>query len=529
MYKVLVSDFISDAGIEILEKDTEVTFNHNLSRKEFLDIIGDYDGIIVRSFTQLDKEALEKATNLKVIGRAGTGYDNIDLEEASKKGIIVFNTPTGNTISAAEHTLAMILSLSRNVPQANNSLHKGLWDRKKYKGVELRNKTLGIIGLGRIGSYVARFAQGFGMNVIANDPYLPPEKAENLNVPLLDFEEVLKKSDYITLHTPLTDETYHILGEKEFDIMKESARVINVARGKNVDTYALAKAIEDGKIAGAALDVHEEEPLAEDHPLLAHEDQAIVTCHLGGTTTEAMDNVSITAAEEVVAVLNKNHMPDSALNVFSVDAQNLKKAKPYLNLINKLGNFLAQWKGHERIKKVEVEYGGDMSDLNIKPFTTSLIKDILDPILDHRVNLVNAFLIAKERGISIKESHIEQPEGLNNFIRINVSTDKGDYSIAGTSLPFGNRVIEINDYRLDLNLDGKFLIASYKDQPGVIGKVGSILGGNGINIANMQVGRKEDIGEAIMIVQTDSKPSNNIMKNIEEELHFFNIDYISIS
>ncbi|MFW6281407.1 MAG: phosphoglycerate dehydrogenase [bacterium] len=529
MYKVLVSDFISDAGIEILEKDTEVYFNHNMSREEFLDIIGDYDGIIVRSFTQLDKEALEKANNLKVIGRAGTGYDNIDLDEASKKGIIVFNTPTGNTISAAEHTVAMMLSLSRNVPQANSSLHKGLWDRKKYKGVELRDKTLGIIGLGRIGSYVARFAQGLGMKVIANDPYLPPEKAENLNVPLVDFEDLLKDADYITLHTPLTDETYHILGEEEFSKVKENVRIINVARGKNVDTMALAKAIEEGKVTGAALDVHEEEPLPQDHPLLALEDQVIVTCHLGGTTTEAMDNVSITAAQEVVSVLKNNHLPDSALNVFSVDPQNLQKAKPYLNLINNLGNFLAHWKGHERIENIEVEYGGDMSDLNVKPFTTSLIKDILDPILDHRVNLVNAYLVAKERGISIKESHIEQPEGLNNFIRINISTNKGDYSIAGTSLPLGNRVIEINDYRIDLNLDGKFLIASYIDKPGVIGKVGTILGANGINIANMQVGRKVEIGEALMIVQTDSKPSEEIMTKLEKELEFNELNYINLS
>ncbi|MFW6281843.1 MAG: phosphoglycerate dehydrogenase [bacterium] len=528
MHKVLVSDFISEAGIEILRKDAKLNFNHNLSRQELLDIIGEYDGIIVRSFTQLDKEALEKAKNLKVIGRAGTGYDNIDLEEASKKGIIVFNTPTGNTISAAEHTMALMLSLSRNVPQANNALHKGIWDRKKYSGVELRDKTLGIIGLGRIGSYVARYAQSFGMKVIANDPYLAPEKAEKIDVPLLGFKDVIQQADYITLHTPLTDETYHILSHKEFAIMKDGVRVLNVARGKNVDAMALAKAVSEGKVRGAALDVHEEEPLPVDHPLLEHEDKVIVTCHLGGTTTEAMDNVSIDAAEQVLNVLNNGVLPESPLNIFSVDSKNMNKSKPYLNLINKLGTFLAKWKGHERIKAIEVEYGGDMADLNLKPFTTSLIKDVLDPVLDHRVNLVNAFLVAKERGISVKESHIEQPEGLSNFIRVLINTDKGKYSLAGITLPLGFRVIEINNYRIDLKLQGKFLVAIYKDKPGVVGNIGTILGNEGINIANMQVGRKTESGEAIMLVQTDSRPSEETMQKIKENLDFLDLSYLDI-
>jgi len=528
MYKVLVSDFISKAGVKILEDNINVYFNPKLSREEFLDIIGDYEGIIVRSFTQLDKEALEKAKKLRVIGRAGTGYDNIDIDEASKKGIVVFNTPTGNTISAAEHTMAMILSLSRNIPQANSSLHKGNWDRKKYSGVELRDKTLGIIGLGRIGGFVAKYAQSFGMNVIAYDPYLAPEKAEKLSVPLVELKDLLTMADYITLHTPLTDETFHILGKEEFKLMKNGVRVINVARGKNVDTYALADAIESGKIAGAALDVHEEEPIPLDHPLLKQDDKVIVTCHLGGTTTEAMDNVSITAAEQVVSVLKNDGLPDSALNIFSVDPQNINKSKPYLNLINKLGNFLANWKGHERIEKIEVEYGSEIGDLNLKPFTTSLIKDILNPVLDHRVNLVNAYLVANERGISIKESHVEQPEGLNNFIRVILKTNHGIYNISGTALPFGARVTEINDYRIDLNLDGKFLIAIYEDKPGVVGKIGTILGNEGINIANMQVGRKSESGEAIMIVQTDSKPATDTMDIIKNQIDNIDLSYVEI-
>jgi len=414
------------------------------------------------------------------------------------------------------------------VAQANSALHKGVWDRKKYNGVELKDKTLGIIGLGRIGSKVAKYAQAFGMKVIANDPYLPVEKAENLNVPLLSFEKLLENADIITLHTPLTEETYHILGKDDFEMMKDGVRIINVARGKNLDTFALAEAVEKGKVSGAALDVHEEEPLPMEHPLLQFEDRVIVTCHLGGTTTEAMDNVSISAAEQIIDVLNEGKLPESPLNIFSFEPQFISKSKPYLSLITKLSNFLAKWQGQERIKNIEIEYGGEILDLNLKPLTTSVIKDILDPILDNRVNLVNAYIVAKERGIKIKESHIEKPEGLTNFIRLTLKTEKGIYAIAGTVLPMGSRVIEINGYRIDLNLEGKFLVAIYKDKPGVIGKLGTILGNDGVNIANMQVGRKAESGEAIMIVQTDSKPENKTMDLLQKDKDFIEICYLKI-
>lgn len=529
MSKVLVSDYVSDDGIKILEKEGfEVTYDYKLSREEFLNIIGDYDGIIVRSFTELDKEALDKAKKLKVIGRAGTGYDNIDLAEASKKGIIVFNTPNGNTISAAEHTMALLLALSRNVPQANQALYKGIWDRKKYNGVELKDKVLGIIGLGRIGSIVAKFAQAFGMQVIANDPYIPLSKAENLNVKLVDFDELLMKADYITLHTPLTDETYHILGAEEFQRMKENVRIINVARGKNIDTIALADAIGKDLVAGAALDVFEEEPLSPDHPLLKYEDKVIVTCHLGGTTTEAMDNVSIAAAEQVVAVLKYGNLPESPLNVYTIEPQVLKKAEPHLKLISKLGNFLSKWKGYERISAIEIEYGGEMFNTGLKPYTATAIKEILGPVLDHRVNLVNAYIVARERGISIKESIIKKPDNLNNLVRITIKTKKGEYSLTGTSLAIGERVIEINGYRIDLKLDGNFIIALYQDQPGIIGKLGTILGNRGINIAYMQVGRNVNTGEAISLIQTDTKPSKEIFEEIKSKLDLLDLGYIEV-
>lgn len=520
MYKVLVSDNIAQKGIDILEEaGMEVDFKPEQSREEFLETIADYDGIIVRSMTLLDVEALNKAEKLKVIGRAGTGYDNIDLDEATKRGIFVFNTPTGNTISAVEHTLGLMLSLSRNIPQANQALHNDIWDRKKYMGVEVKGKTLGIIGLGRIGSRVAKRAQSFGMKVIANDPYLSPQKAEKINVPLLPFKEVLEKADYVSLHTPLTDETYHILSHKEFAIMKNEARVINCARGQNVDTKALAEALEKNKIAGAAIDVHEEEPVkASNNPLLKFEDRVIMTCHLGGTTTEAMDNVSITAAEEVVSVL-KNNLPESPLNIPAMDPQEFNQAKPYINLVTKLGNFMAKWKGHERIEALEVEYGGEVNQFGHKPMTLSLVKSILEPILDDRINLVNAMHVAHERGISLKESQIQNEGELKNIIKINLKTDVGQYSLAGTYLPIGFRLIEINGLRIDLDLSGEFIIVSYQDKPGVIGKIGSALGEENINIANMQVGRQEIGGNAIMMMQIDSKPSSKIMERIKNHLN----------
>ncbi|MFW6309453.1 MAG: phosphoglycerate dehydrogenase [bacterium] len=532
MYKILVSDTIAQSGIDILEEKAEVTYNTELSREEFLEIIGDYDGIIVRSMTQLDKEALAKAKKLKVIGRAGTGYDNIDVDEAAKKGIYVFNTPTGNTISAVEHTMGLMLALSRNIPQANDALRKGIWDRKKYMGTELNNKTLGIIGLGKIGSRVAQRGQAFNMNVIANDPYLAPEKAQRINVPLLPFEEVIKKSDYLSIHTPLTEETHHILSSEEFKMMKNSARIINAARGGVLDTESAAQALKDEEINGIAVDVHEQEPIKpEENPLVNFTDKVVMTCHLGGTTTEAMDNVSITAAKQVLDVLIDEKLPESPLNIPAIDSQELNKYQPYIDLTNKLGNFMAYWKGTERIKDIEIEYAGEITDTKPEPFTRTLIKSILDPILDSRVNLVNAPLVAEERGINLKESNIKPPEGLNNMIRVNVKTSEGSYSIAGTSLPVGLRVIEINKYRIDLNLAGKFLVISYKDKPGVIGKIGTTLGENNINIASMQVGREAQGGNAIMLLQTDTKPPQEAMdnlKNLSEEIEINDLAYLEI-
>ncbi|MFW5986378.1 MAG: phosphoglycerate dehydrogenase [Halanaerobiales bacterium] len=515
MHRILISEKLAPRGIEILKEKAEVDYRPEISREEFLNIIDQYEALIIRSMTKINQKALNRATNLKVIGRAGTGYDNIDIDAATRKGIVVFNTPFGNTISAVEHTMGLMLALSRNIVQANNALHRGKWNRTRYMGQELKGKSLAIIGLGKIGSRVARRAKSFGMKVIANDPYLPREKAENMNIPLLSFKEALENADYVSLHTPLTEETFHILSYKEFAIMKNDAYVINCARGKNINTSALAEALKQNKIAGAAIDVHEQEPFQpEDNPLLKFPDRVIMTCHLGGTTSEAMDNVSIKAALQVLEVLN-NKLPDSPLNIPALRGEDYQTLAPYLELATRLGNFIAYWKGEERIKALEIEYGGKFLDFNTRPFTLNLVKSIFSPILDDRVNIVNALLVARERGITIKESQLEKPEELNNIIHIYFQTDKGNYSLAGSYQPIGNRVIKINNCRIDMELAGKFIIATYRDQPGVIGEIGTILGNNNINIASMQVGRKLEGGEAVMIIQTDSKPGPEILEKIK--------------
>ncbi|ADL11579.1 phosphoglycerate dehydrogenase [Acetohalobium arabaticum] len=512
--KVLVSDNISQAGIDILKDNgVDVTFNTELSYEELLEEIGKYDGIILRSMTPLNEEVLSQADNLKVIARAGSGYDNIDVEAASKRGIIVLNTPGQNTISAAEQTMALMLGLSRNLPQANEALHEGIWDRNKYQGVEINQKTLGIIGLGRVGGNVATRAKSFNMEVIANDPYIPAERGEKLGVELVGFKEVLKRSDYISIHTPLTDETYHILGKKEFAQMKEGVRIVNAARGENVDTYELAEAIKEGKVAGAALDVHEEEPLKEEHPLLELEDRVIVSPHLGGTTVEAMDNVAIDAAKQAISVL-RGDLPRTPLNAPALQPEAMKEIEPYVNLAKKLGAFYAQW-GEGRIKELTISYRGELAEKEIGPVTTALLIGILNPILDTTVNSVNAGLIAEERGIDITESKSSTTERYSSLIELKVETEAGVNNLVGTVFDDTDlRIVEINGYRVNAISEGNLLITNHTDKPGVVGKIGTLLGENDINIANMQLGRHDAGGEAVMVMGIDNELNSEVKEKL---------------
>ncbi len=503
--KVLVSDPIAKAGRDLLEENgVEVTFNTELSYEELLDEIGKYDGIMLRSMTPLNEEVLNQADNLKVIARAGSGYDNIDIDVASKQGIIVLNTPGENTVSAAEQTMNLMLAISRNTVPADRSVRAGKWERNKYIGVELNQKTLGIIGLGRVGGTVAKRAQAFNMEIIANDPYIPEERGEKLGVELVSKQEIYERSDYITIHTPLTDETHHLLTEETFAQMKDGVRIVNAARGGCVDRFALAEALESEKVAAAGLDVHEEEPPGEDYNLFEFDERVTVAPHLGGTTVAAMDNVAIEAAKQALMVLNEE-MPKTPLNIPRLQPEEMAELEPYIALAKKLGGFYSGW-NQERIEKIEVIYEGEITDYDLTPVTKSLLQGMLDPILDETVNTVNAEVIAEERGIKISETKTSSSEDYSSLITVKIESEASKKQLAGTV--FHNqelRIVDVNGYEVDVNPEGIMLVTEHQDQPGIVGKVGTILGENDVNIGSMHVGRHQAAGDAVMVLNIDEE------------------------
>ncbi len=513
--KVLISDPISDEGIQILESaGLEVTYKPGLSYEELLEIIPEYDALIIRSATKVTKEVIEKAKNLKVIGRAGTGLDNVDISAANEKGVVVMNVPGGNTLSAAEHTLALLFSLARRVPQAVASLKKGKWEKKKFMGVELNNKVLGIIGLGRIGSIVADRAIGMKMKVIAFDPFVSPETAEKKGVELVSLEELYRRSDFITIHTPLTKETYHLIDEKAFSMMKDGVYIINCARGGIIDESALYKAMASGKVAGAALDVFEKEPIDPDHPLLSLEN-FIGTPHLGASTVEAQKTVAVGIAKQVADYLTKGIIRN-AVNVPSLPPEVLKVVTPILTLAEKMGLLAAQIV-EGAIQEVEITYKGELSQLDVKPITLALIKGILSPFLKEDVNYVNALIRAKERDIKIVESKTEVSEDFTSLISLKVKHTKGDTVVEGTI--FGKkepRIVRINGFRLDALPEGYMLYIFNEDKPGVIGKIGTILGNHNLNIARMYVGQDPTKKTNVILLSLDQPPAPSALKELNE-------------
>lgn len=515
MKKILVADPLAEEGVEILreEKDFEVEVKTKQKEEVLKEIIKDYDALIVRSETKVTRGIIEKAEKLKVIGRAGVGLDNIDVETATKRGIIVMNAPEGNTISTAEHTISLMLALSRNIPQADASLKRGEWDRKKFMGVELYRKVLGIVGLGRIGKEVAKRAISFGMKVIAYDPYLSEEKAKSLGVELVDWERLLRDSDYISFHTPLTEETKNMISEEELRMMKKGVRIINCARGGIIDEKALAKAIEEGIVEGAALDVFEKEP-PQDSPLLKLE-KVIVTPHLGASTEEAQISVSIDIARQVRDVLLGKEVRN-AVNFPSVEAHLLETLKPYINLVEKIGAMHTQIsEGH--IKEVRIKYIGEIwSKLDTQPLTLALLKGIFTPILQETVNFVNAPFIAKERGIKVNETKTTEIEDFANVISVELITDKLNNLIVGTLFADNSaRVVRINEFYVEAIPQGVMLILYNWDKPGVIGNIGTILGKNNINIASMTFGREKPGGRAISVLNLDSPVTENVLKQLK--------------
>ena len=528
MIKILVSDPLSEEGLKILKeiKEFQVDVKTELKPEALKEIIKDYDALIVRSATKVNKDIINAAAKLKVIGRAGVGLDNVDLEAATQKGIIAMNTPAGNTISTAEHTLSMILALSRNIPQADASTKHGEWKRSKFMGVELYNKTLGIIGLGRIGTEVAKRAFSFGMKVLAYDPFLSREVAEGLGVEVVELKELFERSDYITVHTPLTEETKHMISVEEFSLMKKGVRIINCARGGIIDEAALINAIKEAKVAGASLDVFEKEPLPPDSPLLKL-DNVITTCHLGASTEEAQVNVAIEIAECVRDYLLGKGVRNAA-NYPSVEPEAYKILEPYINLSEKLGMFSGQLV-EGRLQEININYSGEIIQHDLSPITLGLVKGLLTPILQETVNFINATTLAKERGVKIKEVKSSKEEEFVTLIQLDIKTDKETIRIAGTLSPNKQpRIVKIDNYYVELSPLGEMIVIQNWDRPGIIGNLGTLLGKHNINIAAMTFGRQKPGGRAITVLNVDSPVSTEILDKIKKTDNVLAVKAINI-
>lgn len=515
MLKILVSDPLAEKGIKILkrEKDLSVEIKTGLSPDELKGIIKNYDALIVRSATKVTKEVLSNAKKLKVIGRAGVGLDNVDLGTATSLGIVVMNTPGGNTISTCEHTMSLILSLSRNIPQANLSAKSGEWKRSKFMGVEIYGKVLGIIGLGRIGLEVAKRAFSFGMKIIAYDPYLSRDKAEELGVELVELKELFKRADYITVHTPLSDETRHMISDKEFNLMKQEARIINCARGGIIDEAALLRALKSKKITAAALDVFEKEP-PKDTALLKL-DNLVVTPHLGASTEEAQVKVAIEISEAVRDALLERGIRNAA-NYPCLEPEVCKILNPYISLAEKIGLFSGQLI-EGRMSAVRIEYKGEITKMDCAPLTLALMKGLLSPMLQESVNFVNALSLSKERGIKVNEVKSPESEEFANLVSVEVKTDKGARQVSGTL--FTNkqmRIVKLDDFYVEAVPKGAMLIIYNLDKPGVIGDLGTLLGKHNINIAGMTFGRKKRGGSAITLLNIDSFPSLKVLSYVKK-------------
>lgn len=528
MMKVLIADKLEQEGIDILkaEKEISVDFKPGVSPEDLVRLIKDYDALIIRSGTKVTKEVLHAGTRLRVVGRAGVGLDNIDIETASKRGIIVMNTPGGNTISTAEHTFSMLLSLSRNIPQATALLKKGEWNRNRFVGVELCGKTLGIIGLGRIGKEVAKRAAAFGMKVMACDPFLSKERAGQLGIELVPLETLLKNADFITMHTPLTPETKYLLNEESLKKVKKGVRIINCARGGVIEEKALVKAIQEGRVAGAALDVFEEEPPRNGNPLLSL-GEVIVTPHLGASTEEAQINVAVEIAKQVRdALLGREIL--NAVNVPSLSAELLKEIQPYLQLGEKLGALEAQLvSGH--IHQVIIRYAGTVTHYELAPITVAVIKGVLSPFLQETVNYVNASLIASERGIKVVETKSTELKEFANFILVEVHTDTMKKSAMGTLFTrVDPRIVRVDQFHVDAVPHGYMLFVANLDKPGVVGHIGSVLGRHGVNIAGMTFGRDQVGGEAVSIINVDSVVPDEVIQEIKKSESILEVKLVKL-
>ncbi len=513
MKKILITEPFGDDAIGLLkDAGLDVTLKIHPEEDELTGIIGGFDALIVRSRTKVNEKVIKAGKNLKVIGRAGVGVDNIDVPAATRQGIIVMNAPDANTISTAELAMTLIMALSRKIFHAVASLRAGKWEKSKFSGTELYGKTLGIIGLGRIGSTVAARAAAFGMAVIAYDPFVSMEKAVKLSVKLVTLDKLLAQSDYITLHLSLTKDTKHLLGKDAFAKMKDGVRIVNCSRGGVIDEKALYGAIKEKKVAGCALDVFEKEPPA-DNPLLEL-DELIATPHLGASTQEAQTNVSLQIARQIKRALIEN-VAENAVNFPCIAPEILKEIQPYITLAEKLGRFQAQM-ADGNIERLNIAYGGDIADYDTQPFTLSLLKGLFEPTFTGAVNYVNSMFIAQERGIKIAETKSRNVEDFANLIKLEVETNKDRSSAAGTLFSKKDlRIIRINDYHVDASPEGRLLLCENYDKPGAVAHISAVLMDAGINIADMTVGRKEIGGKAVILLNIDGAVSEEVLKKIK--------------
>lgn len=521
--KILVADPLSDAGLEVLrKKGLVVEVRTGLKEDELAKIIGDYDALIVRSATKATRRVLEAGKNLKVVGRAGAGVDNIDEEAATERGILVMNTPAGNTLSAAEHTMALLLALARHVPEAVASLKKGEWDRKSYAGIELAGKTLGIVGLGRIGREVAARAKAFQMRVLSHDPFISKEIAKEAGVELVPMDRLLSESDFLTIHTPLTQQTERLLGAPEIAKMKRGARLLNVARGGIVDEAALADALKRGHVAAAAFDVFSAEP-PKDSPLLPLPN-FIGTPHLGASTTEAQEKVALQVAEQVADYLADGRIT----NAVNLTVPPHPLLLPFIELAENMGSFASQI-ADGNPEELVVECRGEMTRHNTHPVAVAALAGALHRASDERVNLVNAERKAREHGIRLVQTQTSAVQDYTSSVRVALRTNEGEVSLMGTHLArLGPRVVEIQGLEVEFKPHGRFLVIQHRDQPGTIAKISSILGRENINIAQMVVGREAPRGKAFSILRVDDPVAPAILEEIRKALNVPNVRQVVV-
>ena len=516
MPRVLISDKMSSLAEDCFrERGIECDTKISLSPKKLLSLIGEYDGIAVRSSTKIKLDVLTAGVNLKVIGRAGIGIDNVDVQAASQCGVVVMNTPFGNSITTAEHTISMLLSTARGIPQANKSTHMGLWEKSRFMGVEVYGKVLGIIGCGNIGSVVANRAQGLKMKVIGFDPFLSFDQAIFLGIEKVELDELLSRSDFISLHTPLTDATRNIINASSFAKMKAGVRIINCARGGLINECDLKVALESGKVAGVALDVFECEPAIQND--LFGIESAILTPHLGASTTEAQEKVAVQVANQMADYLLTGAV-SNALNMPSVSAEEAPKLKPYMLLAEQLGSFAGQ-ATQTAYETVTIEYEGLVSKLNTKPLTSVILKGLLSPLMEG-VNMVSAPVIAKDRKINVSEVMRDNAGSYQTLVKVTVTTQTQSRTVAGTL--FNNeesRLVEIKGIRIDAKLGRNMLFVTNQDKPGFIGKLGTILGNNNVNIATFNLGRSDEGGNAIALIEVDAKPDEAVINQIRSLEH----------